>query len=194
MTGFIVYDLEYTAWEGSRKHGWSRDGEHREIVQIGAVRVSDDFHETDFADILVRPRLNPVLSDYFVRLTGLTQARIDAEGTDIGEALARLAAFAGPDATLISNGRDPDVIADNCRLFGLADPFAGRYLDVRPLLTVAVGGHEPNSCDLPKMLGLPAHGHGHDGIADARAIAGALAWMKKRGWLPADFGGTRREP
>jgi inhibitor of KinA sporulation pathway (predicted exonuclease) len=190
---FIVYDLEYTAWEGSRIHGWTRDGEHREIIQIGAVRLGSDFKEQAFIDIVVKPRLNPQLSDYIVRLTGISQARIDAEGVDIAEAMARFAAFAGPDAPLISNGKDAEVIAENCTLFKLPDPFAGRYHDIRPLLAVAAGGHEPHSCDLPKLLGIPAHGHAHDGVADARAVAGALAWLKRHGWLKETFCATAEE-
>ena len=35
----VVFDLEWTAWEGSIQRGWSEDWEHREIVQIGAVLV-----------------------------------------------------------------------------------------------------------------------------------------------------------
>ena len=36
----VVCDLEYTAWAGSLQRGWSDPGEHREIVQIAAIRLS----------------------------------------------------------------------------------------------------------------------------------------------------------
>ena len=39
---FIVYDLEWTAWEGSREHNWSKPGEQPEIYDIGAVKVSGE--------------------------------------------------------------------------------------------------------------------------------------------------------
>src|SRR5882762_1688961 len=62
----VVYDLEYTAWEGSQARGWSGPGEHREVVQIGAVRLDPHrgWAETASLARLVRPRINPRLSAY----------------------------------------------------------------------------------------------------------------------------------
>ena len=36
---FVLYDTEYTSWEGSLQRGWSRPDEHRELVQLSAIRV-----------------------------------------------------------------------------------------------------------------------------------------------------------
>ena len=70
----IIADLEYTSWEGALESGWSAPGQFREIVQIGAVRVDagDGFVEMAHFSMLVRPTINPELSDYFVTLTGIT--------------------------------------------------------------------------------------------------------------------------
>jgi inhibitor of KinA sporulation pathway (predicted exonuclease) len=75
--------------------GWSRPGEHRELVQIGAVHLDagKGFSEIAALDIVVRPERNPVLSDYFVALTGITNERVAAEGTDLPAALDALARF-----------------------------------------------------------------------------------------------------
>ena len=35
----IVFDLEFTAWEGSLARHWLAPGEFKEVVQIGAVRL-----------------------------------------------------------------------------------------------------------------------------------------------------------
>ena len=42
MRPAIVYDLEFTAWEGSMSHRWLLPGEFKEVVQIGAVKVDAD--------------------------------------------------------------------------------------------------------------------------------------------------------
>ncbi len=34
----VVFDLEFTAWERSVARNWSRPGEKKEVVQIGAVK------------------------------------------------------------------------------------------------------------------------------------------------------------
>jgi inhibitor of KinA sporulation pathway (predicted exonuclease) len=78
----VVFDLEFTAWEGSMAARWSRPGEFTELVQIGAVRLNaDTFEELGAIDLLVRPRLNPVLSDYFVELTGIGNVEMAARGS-----------------------------------------------------------------------------------------------------------------
>jgi inhibitor of KinA sporulation pathway (predicted exonuclease) len=180
----VVYDLEYTAWDGSREAGWSRPGEHREIVQIGAVRLDPaaGFAPADTLDVVVRPRRNPVLSDYLTRLTGLTQRRIDAEGIDVEAALAALAAFGGDAALFVSNGRDAEVVAENCRLAGIGDPLAGRTADLAAELMRAAGSAvHIASCDLPRVFGLGLDLPAHDGLADARAVAAALVHLDKAG-------------
>jgi inhibitor of KinA sporulation pathway (predicted exonuclease) len=176
-----VFDLEFTAWEGSMARGWSGPGERREIVQIGAVLLDGGLAEAAAFERLVRPRLNPVLSDYFVALTGITNERLAAEGVAFDEALAEFARFAGG-AVLASNGDDHGVIAENCRLHGLPYPFAGRCADVSAALSAAADrdGHV-TSCLLGEAFGFPADGRAHQALADARAVAEAI---RRSGWRP----------
>ena len=68
-----IFDLEYTAWECSMARHWLTPGEFKEVVQIGAVKLdADSFAILDEFDMLVRPRINPRLSPYFEKLTGIT--------------------------------------------------------------------------------------------------------------------------
>lgn len=175
-----VLDLEWTAWEGSRARRWSGPGEHREIVQVGCVRLDtrQGLAEIGHFEVLVRPRINPQLSDYFVNLTGLDQARIDAEGLDFAAALAALRSFVGDDvATVYSYGADGGVIGENCRLYGLDNPFPPKlFASVGPFLAESLGRAEGtfSSADLPRLLGFPSSGVAHTALSDARAIAEAL--------------------
>ena len=91
----VVFDLEYTAWDGSLANNWSRPGEHREIVQIGAVKLdaTDGMVELDSFECLVMPKNNPILSDYFIELTGITQDRVDSHGVSFSEMLSLFEAF-----------------------------------------------------------------------------------------------------
>lgn len=180
MTAFVVYDLEYTTWEGALARQWSGPGEFRELVQIGAVRLSSDFREVGCLSLVVLPRMNPQVSDYFIRLTGISQDRVDA-GMDIAEALAALAAFAAPDAMLLSNGPDATVIAENCRLAGLDDPFLGRTRDVHAELVAASGHARSSSFELAHLFGIVDAGPDHDALADARNVAAALAKLAAEG-------------
>jgi len=174
----VIFDLEFTAWPGSLQRRWSAPGEFREIVQIGAVLVlpADNYIETAHFCRLVRPRRNPVLSRYFIELTGITQEAVDRSGEEFNRVLADFAAFAGETAPLISNGADGAVVLENCRLLGLTCPIPpARFQDIGPSLAAVLGcrGHV-TSGDLPRLVaGVPAL-PAHDALADARMITAAV--------------------
>ena len=182
----IVFDLEYTSWPGSLEREWSGSNEHREVIQIGAVRITGypDFAERDAFACLVRPNINPALSEHVQVLTGIRQADIDAYGLNYADAQARFFNFSADTVAFLSNGNDAAVLAENAALNGLPDPRAcHRFLNVRPLLGAALGrlNRSFSSADLNALTGAPAAGRAHDGLADARAVAAALAWAVRRG-------------
>ncbi len=184
-----IFDLEFTAWEGSAARGWSGPDEYREIVQIGAVRVDggNAFTEVDLFKTYVRPVKNPVLSDYFISLTGITQADVDRHGVSFPEALAAFSEFVGDGAAaVVSNGADHAALDENCALHGIACPIdADRFVDIRPRLARLLGLATPEviSAKLPSLLRLPSRRKEHDALADALAIAQALRHLRQTGRL-----------
>ena len=67
----VIFDTEYTTWEGAMERNWSGPGEYKEIVEIGAVLVeTDNFSEVDTFSAYVKPVKNPKLSELFINLTG----------------------------------------------------------------------------------------------------------------------------
>lgn len=181
-----VFDLEFTAWDGSMAHNWLRPGEFREVVQIGAVKLdAATFQILDEFDVLVRPRINPCLSPYFEKLTGITTDMVVRKGVDLTLAHARFAAFAagGP---ISAFGHDEIVLEENLRLYGIADAallpafhdlrawFAAHDVDPRGL----------HSCDIGPRLGVPFQGHAHNALDDARSVAAGMEVMRARGAEP----------
>lgn len=185
----VVFDLEWTAWEGSKARGWGGPGEEMEIVQIGAVKLdgANALAETGGFEAVARPCINPALSDYFTGLTGITQAMVDRDGIAFAAALAAFAAFVGADTdAMLSFGMDPDVLAANCRLNHVALPFApDLFRNVVPALSIALDAAEGSfsSSELPLLAGFEPPGAAHDAIGDARAIAEALRILRQRGRL-----------
>lgn len=185
----VVFDLEWTAWEGSKARDWSGPGEEMEIVQIGAVKLDGacGLAETGGFEVLVRPHINPGLSDYFTGLTGITQAMVERDGIAFADALAGFAAFVGADTdAVLSFGMDPDVLAANCRLNHVAFPFApDLFRNVAPALAAALDAAAGSfsSSELPRLAGFAAPGAAHNAIGDARAIAEALRILRARGRL-----------
>ena len=178
MSDIIVFDMEWTAWEGSQQRRWSRSDEHREIVQIGAVRLdSKRFDELRSLKILVKPSVNITLSKYFVELTGITQAHVDKYGISLENAIQIFKGFVDGAAAIFSNGGDEEVFQENCDLIGIRYTLGeAPFYNAHPLLIECTGLSSDAivSSKLPELLGIPTVGSSHDALADARALAASL--------------------
>ena len=181
MKQAIVFDLEFTAWEGSMRHHWLRPGEYREVVQIGAVKVDAvSLAVLDSFDMLVRPRLNPVLSPYFEKLTGICTDAVRTKGRDFVEAYDAFFAFCGG-AVTSAFGRDDFVFEENLRLNGVARPLPV-FCDSRPWFRA--NGLEPNglrSCEIGPLLGVPFEGQSHTALADSLSVVAGMKVLISRG-------------
>ncbi|MBT8519988.1 exonuclease domain-containing protein [Polynucleobacter paneuropaeus] len=115
---FIIVDLEYTSWHDSLKTGWSGKGQYREIVNIGAIKVqnlSSTLRVVDQFDVLVKPKINPVLSEYFINLTGITNDMV-AAGLSYENAMQKFLQFSSSIEYFYANGNDYSVIIENLML------------------------------------------------------------------------------
>lgn len=183
-----ILDLEFTCWDGSLGRDWSLDWEWREVVQIGLLKVdaAADFAPIGGFEALVRPTRNPILSDYFTKLTGISQADVDRDGEAFATALRKLAAqLAGVDA-VIFNGEDGNILRENCQInaidFPLEDlPLLNFRNSLATILDVPTS-RLTSSC-LPELAGLSHHGRAHTALADCHAIAAALGAWRRAGTL-----------
>ncbi|HEY2070543.1 MAG TPA: 3'-5' exonuclease [Rhizomicrobium sp.] len=177
----IVFDLEFTAWQGSMARQWLDPGQFREVVQIGAVKL-ENLEVTDTLNLLVKPRINPILSDYLVALTGVTNAAVAERGMDFFDAYRVFVDFAG-DGPLCAFGRDDLVLLENLSLYGIADaPALPRYVNAVPLLVE--NGIDPrgfHACDVARLCGAEFEGREHDALEDARSVALGLKTLIGRG-------------
>lgn len=183
----VFYDLEMTAWPGSQERDWSETWEHREIIQIGAVRVRDDAALTEIDRMLchVTPAINPTLSDYIVELTGIEQSVIEAEGFDFDEALTVFMEFGAGARAVLAYGADRDILAENCALNDLPVPDLARFGSAKDLLAVHAGSEfgASTSHDLPTLVGLEPTGRAHDAMDDAECVAATIRALRARGVL-----------
>ena len=178
----VVYDLEFTAWEGSMAEKWLRPGQFREVVQIGAVKLDvRTFEETAYFETLVKPRLNPVLSSYLEALTGITNTEVSRRGADFIEAYAGFVNFV-QGAPTYAFGHDDLIFAENFRLYGIGEdpPPAPRYINIAPWLRD--NGLDPRHAgDVAETAGVAFGGQKHDALYDARSVARGAAALVRRG-------------
>ena len=183
MRPAIVYDLEFTAWEGSMSHRWLRPGEFKEVVQIGAVKVdADSLEVVDRFEILVKPRINSALSPYLEELTGITNDEVKARGRDFAHAYDAFLAFTDG-AVSSAFGRDELVFEENLRLYGItpARP-QPEFRDSRPWFRR--NGFDTrglHSCDIGPKLGVPFDGQKHNALADSLSVVAGMRVLVSRG-------------
>ena len=111
MSTWILYDTEFTAWPDSQHTNW--EGKNRELVRISALRIDLQLRVVKIFDVLCRPVIEPILSPYFIDLTGITQEQIETEGVSISKGLAQFFSFCEGSDSILSYGNDRPVIEEN---------------------------------------------------------------------------------
>lgn len=187
MTSIVFYDTEFTTWPGALESNWGEPWQHRELVQIGAIRFDlETLEEIDELDILIKPKLNPALSPYFVNLTGITQDAVDNKGLSFPEAYRLFTAYIG-DLEASSYGPDDIVVRENLALHAMPaaeTDFSG--FDIGPWFKKEGGsygvGPKTNSGKLAATLGAPMKAlQEHNALHDVRSICAAYRFLRNKG-------------
>lgn len=186
----VFLDTEFTSWQGCNQKGWdAAKGQHREIVQIGAVRVCTRRKRiTASFERFVLPIKNPVLSDYLEKLTGVTTDKLVADGVGFHQACRDLRAFIGK-SPIVARGNEDVIFAENRKLNGieLIEPSL-QVIDISPWLVANIGGKGLTSGNSAGKLGLavPHPGREHDALYDSCSLAIASLHLLARGHKPPE--------
>jgi len=185
MPDAIIFDTEFTSWEGAMARKWSGPNEYRELVQIGAVRIDANSLEVlETFEILTKPVRNPQLSAYFIGLTGIRQDQLDANGLDFETGLAQFMQFIGG-LPPWSYGGDVSVLAENMQLNGMPVPADWPTIEATNLVPW-FHKHAPqtkgiNSGRLASTLGVPLKITEHTGLGDSLSILAAIKELMRQG-------------
>lgn len=177
----VIFDTEYTTWEGAFERNWDRPGEYQEIVQIGAVRVDvEDLAERDSIVICIKPVKNPKLSAYFISLTGVTQRTVDENGITYADALKQFMEWS-EGLPLYSWGGDREVMKGNAALVGIPFPVEDtRFFDVRKIFQEhGISVEDYMSSTIPTAFGEESAENAHDALNDARSILRGLHLLQE---------------
>ncbi len=148
MKNFVITDFEWTSWKGNysgkylekeKRDKWQK----KEIIQIGAIKVNENFKIEKELNIYVKPVFNPVLSKYIQDLTGLKQSLIDKKGIEFETAFKMFLDFTDNNL-IISNGDDGKVLYLNLKyhnikkkypnILNVKNIFRDRYMIPRNML------------------------------------------------------------
>ncbi len=182
MSICIVWDTEYTTWDGARERGWCGPGEHRELVQLAAQKVDLSTGAVkDKIEFFVRPLKNPRLSDFFIKLTTITQDVVDREGISFPEAYRCFKDFSGGLPCLSYSFGDLTMMQECCDLHGMAFDLKNAFIDARVYFKNAgIDVSKHTSGTICKSMGLTLDGHVHFAMDDVRSLTGALLTLYAR--------------
>lgn len=186
MNKFVLFDTEYTSWEGSQKRNWSGKGEYKELVKLSAIKVKeleDTLEVIDKVDIFFIPRINSHLSNYFRDLTGISNEDIQTKGFDFKEGMCLFFDFLG-ELPLYSYGNDVAILEENCRLY--REDFESQLqtivsYDIRKFFqNCGVETKNYTSGSLYMAFNLDLSGRIHDSSFDVLSIFESLRYLKQK--------------
>jgi len=178
-----VTDLEATCWDEPEQPGEcgkTMVEPRSEIIEIGCVMVESDRMVTvgEF-QTLIKPKLNPVLSDFCKGLTNISQEMVDG-GTSFEWACEGLSVWLRKwgvvDITFASWGYyDFKQLSLDCELHGVEFPFTGEHLNVKTHFSEKKGfAKGKGQGKAANILGIEWEGAQHRALDDARMAAKVL--------------------
>lgn len=166
---YVVIDLECTCWEHK-----DPNKQPHETIEIGAVILDEHFNYIKEFDQFVKPLDNPLLTEYCIDLTSITQKDIDA-APSLTTAISRLKEWMGPakDVVFCSWGYfDKDQLLDECRINVIDYPFNEDHINIKVRFsTIMKRTKKMGLKKALRILGIPFEGVQHRGIDDAKMIA-----------------------
>jgi 3'-5' exoribonuclease 1 len=176
---FLIIDFEATCWDKNTDEGRIKSNRNEnEIIEIGNIIVDDNYKIISSpSGLYVRPKLNPVLSEFCTQLTGIKQSQVD-NALDFVDAMKVLKHNVHlitdkdlRDMVFCSWGfYDQRQLTRDCERNDVEYPFNVH----RSLKHEFAERHKIKPCGMVqalKMLNIELEGHHHSGCDDAYNIA-----------------------
>lgn len=169
---YIVLDMEWNQpWPGSPSSQKVLPVEIRgEIIQIGAVRLTQDRVVADEFQIMVKPKYYRRLNRRVSKLTGIKESRLREEGVPFPEAMERFREWCGEDIVFLTWGFDDiGILRENLRLFSLDESWTDRWYNAQMIFNAQTDGSTAQKAlkTAMEMFGIEASRPAHDALGDA---------------------------
>ena len=169
---YIVLDMEWNQpWPGSPSAKKILPVSIRgEIIQIGAVRVTEPGQVADEFQVMVRPKFYRKLNKRVSKLTGIKEARLREEGIPFPEAIANFRSWCGEDPVFLTWGFDDIMILrENLRLFDMEEAWTQEWYNAQMIFNAQTDGSTAQKAlkTAMEMFGIESTRPAHDALGDA---------------------------
>ena len=169
---YIVLDMEWNQpWPGSPSSKKVLPVAIRgEIIQIGAVRVTEDQQVKDEFQILIKPKYYRHLNRRVSKLTGIKESRLREEGVPFPEAIEAFRSWCGEDIVFLTWGFDDiGILRENLQLFDLNTDFTEKWYNAQMIFNAQTDGSNAQKAlkTAMEIFGIEATRPAHDALGDA---------------------------
>ena len=168
---YIVLDMEWNQpWPGSPSAKKVLPVQIRgEIIQIGAVRLSD--HQVlDEFQVMIRPKYYRRLNRRVSKLTGIKENQLRDYGIPFHEAMEQFRQWCGDDVVFLTWGFDDiGILRENLRLFGLDESWTQVWYNAQMIFNAQTDGSTAQKAlkTAMEIFGIEATRPAHDALGDA---------------------------
>ncbi len=169
---YIVMDMEWNQpWPGSPSARKVLPVQIRgEIIQIGAVRVTEDQQVMDEFQIMIKPKYYRHLNRRVSKLTGIKESRLKEEGVPFAYAMEQFRAWCGEDIIFLTWGFDDiGILRENLQLHGLSIDWTDRWYNAQMMFNAQTDGSTAQKAlkTAMEIFGIEATRPAHDALGDA---------------------------
>ena len=169
---YIVMDMEWNQpWPGSPSSKKVLPVQIRgEIIQIGAVRVTEDQQVGDEFQILIKPKYYRHLNRRVSKLTGIKETQLREEGVPFPEAIEAFRNWCGEDIIFLTWGFDDiGILRENLMLFNLDTSFTEKWYNAQMIFNAQTDGSTAQKAlkTAMEMFEIEATRPAHDALGDA---------------------------
>ena len=169
---YIVLDMEWNQpWPGSPSARKVLPVQIRgEIIQIGAVRLTQDRQVADEFQVLIRPKFYRTLNRRVSKLTGIKESRLKAEGVSMEEAMAAFRSWCGEDVIFLTWGFDDiTILRENLQLYGIEENWVSRWYNAQMIFNAQTDGSTAQKAlkTAMEIFEIEATRPAHDALGDA---------------------------
>jgi len=169
---YIVLDMEWNQpWPGSPSSKKVLPVQIRgEIIQIGAVRVTEDQQVADEFQIMIKPKYYRHLNRRVSKLTGIKESQLREEGVPFPEAMEQFQDWCGEDIVFLTWGFDDiGILRENLQLYGLNTGFTEKWYNAQMIFNAQTDGSTSQKAlkTAMEIFGIEATRPAHDALGDA---------------------------
>ena len=169
---YIVMDMEWNQpWPGSPSSKKVLPVKIRgEIIQIGAVRVTEDQQVADEFQIMIKPKYYRHLNRRVSKLTGIKESRLRDEGVPFHEAMEQFRQWCGEDIVFLTWGFDDiGILRENLQLHKLDTDWTGRWYNAQMIFNAQTDGSNSQKAlkTAMEIFEIEATRPAHDALGDA---------------------------